>query len=128
MDLKNIIFYGINLYWAMIYIVMQKVTNIKVLVCSITFFMIISLIKVMNKIEVYFIPNDMSFLINVSQSFDIFLGIISILMAIYIYSISLGDNFKKSVLLILLGKGRVIYLGMMVLILYYFDIQPFYFF
>lgn len=84
MDLKNIIFYGINLYWAMIYIVMQKVTNIKVLVCSITFFMIISLIKVMNKIEVYFIPNDMSFLINVSQSFDIFLGIISILMAIYL--------------------------------------------
>lgn len=125
--MENIVFYGINLYWVIVYIVMQKVTTIKTMICSITFFMMIILIKVMNKIEVYFIPNDMPFLMNLSQSFDIFLGIISILMAIYIYSISLGDDFKKSVLLILLGKGRVIYLGMMILILYYFDIMPFYF-
>lgn len=127
MNIENMIFYGINLYWVIIYIVMQKVTNIKVLICSITFSMILSLIKIMDISKKYFIPKEITFFINSTQSLEIFLGIISILMAIYIYSISLGDDFKKSVLLILLGKGRVIYLGMMILILYYFDIAPFYF-
>lgn len=127
MNIENIVFYGINLYWVIVYIVMQKVTNLKVLICSITFSMILSLIKIMDISKKYFIPKEITFFINSTQSLEIFLGMISILMAIYIYSISLGDDFKKSILLILLGKGRVIYLGMMILILYYFDITPFYF-
>lgn len=129
MEIENMIFYGINLYWVIIYIIIQKVSNKKVMAYSIiSFITMIVTIKLMNNYERYFIPNEMGFLLNYLHSLEIFLGILSILMAIYIYSISLGDDFKKSILLILLGKGRVIYLGMMVLILYYFDVMPFYFF
>lgn len=126
---ENIVFYIINLYWVIIYIIIQKVSNKKVMAYSIiSFITMIVTIKIMNNYERYFIPNEMGFLLNYLHSLEIFLGILSILMTIYIYSISLGDDFKKSILLILLGKGRIIYLGMMVLILYYFDVKPFYFF
>lgn len=127
MEIENIVFYIINLYWIIVYSFMQKVTIIRTMIFSVTFFIMIGLIKIMDKMEVDFIPDNISFLINSLQSLEIILGILSILMAIYIYSISLGDDFKKSILLILLGKGRVIYLGMMVLILYYFNIKPLYF-
>ena len=129
MERENIVFYIINLYWVIIYIIIQKVSNKKVMVYSIiSFITMIVTIKIMNNYERYFIPNEMGFLLNYLHSLEVFLGILSILMTIYIYSISLGDDFKKSILLILLGKGRIIYLGMMVLILYYFDVKPFYFF
>lgn len=127
MEIENIVFYIINLYWVIVYSFMQKATIARTMIFSITFSIMIGLIKIMDKMKVDFIPDNMSFLINSLQSLEIFLGILSILMTIYVYSISLGDDFKKSVLLILLGKGRVIYLGMMVLILYYFNIKPFYF-
>lgn len=127
MEREIIVFYIINLYWVIVYSFMQKVTIVRTMIFSVTFFIMIGLIKIMDKMEVDFIPDNISFLINSLQSLEIILGILSILMAIYIYSISLGDDFKKSILLILLGKGRVIYLGMMVLILYYFNIKPLYF-
>lgn len=63
-------------------------------------------------------------LINITQSLDIYLGIISVLVTIYIYSISLGDDFKKYILLILLGEGKVLYLIILILLFYFFNISP----
>lgn len=63
-------------------------------------------------------------LINITQSLDIYLGIISVLVTIYIYSISLGDDFKKYILLILLGEGKVLYLIILILLFYSFNISP----
>lgn len=68
------------------------------------------------------------YLINIPQLLDIYLGIISILITIYIYSISLGDDFKKYVLLILLGEGKVLYLTISILFLYFLNISPVLFF
>lgn len=66
----------------------------------------------------------LEYLINISQSLDIYLGIISVLVAIYIYCISLGDDFKKYVLLMLLGEGKVLYLIILILFLYFLNISP----
>lgn len=63
-------------------------------------------------------------LINITQSLDIYLGIISVLVTIYIYSISLGDDFKKYILLILLGEGKILYLIILILLFYFFNISP----
>jgi len=63
-------------------------------------------------------------IVNISQSLEIYLGVISVLVAIYIYSISLGDDFKKYVLLTLLGEGKVLYLTVFLLVLYFFNISP----
>lgn len=62
--------------------------------------------------------------VNISQSLEIYLGVISVLVAIYIYSISLGDDFKKYVLLTLLGEGKALYLTIFILVLYFFNISP----
>lgn len=62
--------------------------------------------------------------VNISQSLEIYLGVISVLVAIYIYSISLGDDFKKYVLLTLLGEGKALYLTILLLVLYFFNISP----
>lgn len=62
--------------------------------------------------------------VNISQSLEIYLGVISVLVAIYIYSISLGDDFKKYVLLTLLGEGKALYLTIFLLVLYFFNISP----
>jgi hypothetical protein len=62
--------------------------------------------------------------VNLSQSLEIYLGVISVLVAIYIYSISLGDDFKKYVLLTLLGEGKVLYLTVFLLVLYFFNVSP----
>lgn len=62
--------------------------------------------------------------VNLSQSLEIYLGVISVLVAIYIYSISLGDDFKKYVLLTLLGEGKALYLTIFLLVLYFFNISP----
>ncbi|WP_294703371.1 hypothetical protein [uncultured Fusobacterium sp.] len=70
------------------------------------------------------IINLIEFLINVSQSLEVYLGIITILLAIYIYSMSLSDDFKKYVLLTLLGEGKVFYLTILLLMLYFFNVSP----
>lgn len=62
--------------------------------------------------------------VNISQSLEIYLGVISVLVAIYIYSISLGDDFKKYVLLTLLGEGKALYLTIFLLVLYFFNVSP----
>ncbi len=66
-------------------------------------------------------------IINVSQSLEIYIGIISILIAVYIYCVSLEDDFKKYVLVILLGEGKVLYLTVFILIFYYLNITPVFF-
>lgn len=63
-------------------------------------------------------------IINISQSLEIYLGVISVLVAIYIYLIGLNDDFKKYVLLTLLGEGRPLYLTVFLLILYFFNVSP----
>lgn len=70
------------------------------------------------------IINLVEIIVNISQSLDIYLGVISVLVAIYIYSISLGDDFKKYVLLTLLGEGKTLYLVVSLLVLYFFNISP----
>ena len=68
--------------------------------------------------------NFFKFLFNFSQSLDIYLGIISILVALYIYCISIGDDFKKYLLINLLGEGKVLFLSTLVLLFYFFEISP----
>lgn len=63
-------------------------------------------------------------IVNISQSLEIYLGVISVLVAIYIYLIGLNDDFKKYVLLTLLGEGRPLYLTVFLLILYFFNVSP----
>lgn len=63
-------------------------------------------------------------IVNISQSLEIYLGVISVLIAIYIYLIGLNDDFKKYVLLTLLGEGRPLYLTVFLLILYFFNVSP----
>lgn len=63
-------------------------------------------------------------IVNISQSLEIYLGVISVLVAIYIYLIGLNDDFKKYVLLTLLGEGRPLYLTVFLLILYFFNASP----
>lgn len=63
-------------------------------------------------------------IINISQSLEIYLGVISVLVAIYIYLIGLNNDFKKYVLLTLLGEGRPLYLTVFLLILYFFNVSP----
>ena len=63
-------------------------------------------------------------IVNISQSLEIYLGVISVLVAIYIYLIGLNDDFKKYVLLTLLGEGRPLYLIVFLLILYFFNVSP----
>lgn len=70
------------------------------------------------------IINLLEIIVNISQSLEIYLGVISVLVAIYIYSISLGDDFKKYVLLTLLGEGKALYLTVFLLVLYFFNISP----
>ena len=65
------------------------------------------------------IINLLEIIVNISQSLEIYLGVISVLVAIYIYLIGLNDDFKKYVLLTLLGEGRPLYLTVFLLILYF---------
>lgn len=118
---------GVNILWVFIYCFMQKATDTQALFGGAFCAIGIIVIKILDKsINEEFLKG-ISELINLTQSLEILLGITSILMAIYVYSISLNDDFKKHILLILLGKGRALYLGMMMLIFYYFNIAPFYF-
>lgn len=70
------------------------------------------------------IINLLEIIVNISQSLEIYLGVISVLVAIYIYLIGLNDDFKKYVLLTLLGEGRPLYLTVFLLILYFFNVSP----
>lgn len=127
MELIILVIIGINILWVFIYCFMQKATDTQALFGGAFCAIGIMVIKILDKsINEEFLKG-ISELINLTQSLDILLGITSILMAIYVYSISLNDDFKKHILLILLGKGRALYLGMMMLIFYYFNIAPFYF-
>ncbi len=64
------------------------------------------------------------FLFDSSLSLNVYIGIISILVALYIYCISIGDDFKKYLLINLLGEGKVLFLSTLVLVLYFFEISP----
>lgn len=64
------------------------------------------------------------YIVNISQSLEIYLGVISVLVAIYLYLISVNDDFKKCVLLIFLKEGRSLYLVIFLLILYFFNVSP----
>lgn len=74
--------------------------------------------KILNEIKFF------KFLFNSSLSLNVYIGIISILLALYIYCISIGDNFKKYLLINLLGEGKVLFLSTLVLVLYFFEISP----
>lgn len=74
--------------------------------------------KILNEIKFF------KFLFNSSLSLNVYIGIISILLALYIYCISIGDDFKKYLLINLLGEGKVLFLSTLVLVLYFFEISP----
>lgn len=63
------------------------------------------------------------YIVNISQSLEIYLGVISVLVAIYIYSLEIEDNVRKYLLLIVLDGENTLKLIIVVLLFYYFNIS-----
>lgn len=63
------------------------------------------------------------YIVNISQSLEIYLGVISVLVAIYIYILEIKDNVRKEILLIVLDGENTLKLIIVVLLFYYFNIS-----
>lgn len=61
-----------------------------------------------------------------SKTLEIYLGLVSFLLAIYIYCIGIGNTFKKYIIIYLIGEGTILYLSLMVLFMYFLGISNIY--
>ena len=122
----EMILYGINFLGVIIYIIMQKAPSLRMR-CGVGIILLLSFIKILDEIKGKQIIEKFGFLINLSESLNIFLGITATMLTIYTLFTNLNDEFKKSILYILLGKGRVLYLIIFMFGLYFLNIESLYF-
>lgn len=122
----EMILYGINFLGVIIYIIMQKAPSLR-MICGAGIILLLSFIKILDEIKGKQIIEKFGFLINLSESLNIFLGITATMLTIYTLFTNLNDEFKKSILYILLGKGRVLYLIIFMFGLYFLNIESLYF-
>ena len=62
--------------------------------------------------------------ISTKDLLTIYLGLVTFLFSIYVYIIGIENNFKKSILIYLIGEGNILYLSTSVLFLFLFNINP----
>lgn len=58
----------------------------------------------------------------------VYLGVVSFLLAIYIYCIGVGDSFKKQIIIYSIGEGTILYLPLTVLLVYLLNMPNIYIF
>lgn len=80
---------------------------------------ILKFVSIKNPINDFF-----NYIIDTEASLSVFLGVVSLLATIYIYCISLENNFKRHVLMTLLGQGKVLYMSILLLVLYCIGVSP----
>lgn len=61
---------------------------------------------------------------NYDKSLEIFLGLVSIIAAIYIYCISIADSIKRHILMLLIGNENVLFGVLTILLFYFINISP----
>lgn len=59
---------------------------------------------------------------NYSKSLEIYLGLIGLISAVYIYCIGIADSFKKNILIFLMGDGDILFISVSILLFYFFNI------
>lgn len=60
--------------------------------------------------------------INSDRILSVYLGLVSFLLAIYIYCIGIQNSFKKYIIIYLIGEGTILYLSLLVLFMYFLGI------
>ena len=61
--------------------------------------------------------------IDTKNLLNIYLGLVTLLFSIYLYCMGIGNSFKKSVLIYLIGGGDILYLLTSILLLFLFNID-----
>ncbi len=79
--------------------------------------------KFMFNQEENIILSTMEIFINISDSLEIYLGIISILVAIYIYNIGIEDSFKKCILMTSSNGEKILSITFLILLFYYLNVS-----
>lgn len=64
---------------------------------------------------------------NYEKSLEIFLGLVSVVIAIYIYCMSIADSFKRNILLILIGSEDILLKILLIVFLYFINVPSFLF-
>lgn len=64
----------------------------------------------------------LEYIFNISKSLEIYLGLIGLISAIYIYCIGVADSFKKNILIFLMGEGDILFISVSILFFYFFNI------
>lgn len=64
---------------------------------------------------------------NFTRGLEIYIGLVAIVSAIYIYCIGFTDTFKKNILIFLMGEERILLILVSVLLFYFFNIPSIYF-
>lgn len=65
---------------------------------------------------------------NSDRILSVYLGVVSFLLAIYIYCIGVGNSFKKQIIIYSIGEGTILYLPLTVLLISLLNISNIYVF
>ncbi|UPO98407.1 hypothetical protein MKD34_12290 (plasmid) [Cetobacterium somerae] len=79
--------------------------------------------KELNILENNILIKEIEKYLNSDRVLYVYLGIVSFLLAIYIYCMGIENSFKKYVVIYLIGKGTILYLTLIILLLYLFKIS-----
>lgn len=64
---------------------------------------------------------------NFTRGLEVYIGLIAIVSAIYIYCIGFTDTFKKNILIFLMGEEKILLILVSILLFYFFNIPSIYF-
>ncbi|MGL4933905.1 MAG: hypothetical protein ACRC51_00390 [Cetobacterium sp.] len=64
---------------------------------------------------------------NFTRGLEVYVGLIAIVSAIYIYCIGFTDTFKKNILIFLMGEEKILLILVSILLFYFFNIPSIYF-